>query len=59
MWLLLYIALHGNVEGTATILRACQTKQECQAWRNHVGFEMAAAYPYERSFVIECRKVKT
>ena len=58
MWLLLYIALQGNVEGTATILRACQTQQECHVWRNHVGFWMAEAYPHERSFVIECRKVK-
>jgi hypothetical protein len=29
--------------------------QECQIERNRIGFEMAAAYPYDRDFVIACR----
>ena len=31
------------------------TSEECQSERNRIGCEMAAAYPYERDYVIACR----
>lgn len=37
------------------VLNAFATAEECQGERNRVGFEMAAAYPYERDFVIACQ----
>ena len=38
-----------------TVLNTYATYEECQRERNRVGFEMAAAYPYERDFVIVCQ----
>jgi hypothetical protein len=56
MWLLIMVLLNG-VPGitTTTVLRTYATSEQCQNARNHVGFEMAAAYPYERDFVIACK----
>ena len=38
-----------------TVLNTFATSEECQSERNRIGFEMAAAYPYERDFVIACQ----
>ena len=56
MWLLVIILLN-SVPGisTVTVLQAYATSQECQSERSRVGYEMAAAYPDERDFVIACR----
>jgi hypothetical protein len=37
------------------VLNTFATSEECQIERNRIGFEMAAAYPYERDFVIACQ----
>ena len=37
------------------VLNTFATYEECQIERNRIGFEMAAAYPYDRDFVIACR----
>jgi hypothetical protein len=52
MWLLI-----NTVPGLEkiTVLNTFATPEECQSERNRIGFEMAAAYPYERDFVIACR----
>ena len=57
MWLLLMVLLNNDVAGfsKAIVLNTYATSEQCQAARNQVGFEMAAAYPYERDFVITCR----
>jgi hypothetical protein len=56
MWLLIMILLN-TVPGLEkiTVLNTFTTSEECQSERNQIGFEMAAAYPYERDFVIACR----
>ncbi len=56
MWMLIIILLN-SVPGinTTTVLQTYNTSQECQRERNRVGYEMAAAYPYERDFVIACK----
>ena len=56
MWLLIMILLN-TVPGLEKImvLNTFATPEECQSERNRIGFEMAAAYPYERDFVIACR----
>lgn len=56
MWLLTLILLN-DVHGLTktTVLETYTTAQECQIERNRIGFEMAAAYPYERDFVIVCQ----
>ena len=56
MWLLILILLN-DVPGLTktTVLQTYTTAQECQIERNRIGFEMAAAYPYERDFVIACQ----
>jgi hypothetical protein len=56
MWLLV-IVLFNNVPGLDHIMKleTYATYQECQSERNRIGFEMAAAYPYERDFVIACQ----
>jgi hypothetical protein len=56
MWLLIMILLN-TVPGLEkiTVLNTFSTPEECQSERNRIGFEMAAAYPYERDFVIACR----
>ena len=56
MWFLIIVLLNG-VPGlhTITVLQTYGTSQECQAERNRVGYEMAAAYPYDRDFVIACQ----
>ena len=57
MWLLIMVLLNNGVPGLDKImvLQTYATSQECQIERNRVGYEMAAAYPYERDFVIACR----
>ena len=56
MWLLIMVLLNG-IPGfaTTTVLHTYATSEQCQTARNRVGFEMAAAYPYERDFVITCQ----
>ena len=56
MWLLIMILLN-DVPGLDKImvLHTYATSQECQIERNRIGYEMAAAYPYERDFVIACQ----
>jgi len=56
MWFLLMVLLN-DVPGlhTITVLHTYATSQECQVERNRVGYEMAAAYPYDRDFVIACQ----
>ncbi|HEV8329225.1 MAG TPA: hypothetical protein VGQ08_17250 [Nitrospiraceae bacterium] len=56
MWFLV-IVLFNNVPGLdhITVLQTYATSQECQSERNRIGYEMAAAYPYDRDFVIACQ----
>ena len=56
MWLLIMVLLNG-IPGfaTTTVLHTYATSEQCQHERNRVGFEMAAAYPHERDFVIACQ----
>ncbi|HXV67829.1 MAG TPA: hypothetical protein VD738_02810 [Nitrospira sp.] len=56
MWFLIIILLN-DVPGLSkiTVLQTYPTAQECQSERNRVGYEMAAAYPYERDFVVACQ----
>ena len=56
MWLLIIVLLN-IVPGLEkiTVLNTFATAEECQIERNRIGFEMAAAYPYERDFVIACQ----
>lgn len=56
MWLLIMILLNTvpRLE-KITVLNTLTTSEECQSERNRIGFEMAAAYPYERDIVIACR----
>ncbi|MGH7146825.1 MAG: hypothetical protein ACREIJ_02855 [Nitrospiraceae bacterium] len=56
MWLLIMILLN-DVPGLDKImvLHTYATSHECQIERNRIGYEMAAAYPYERDFVIACQ----
>ena len=56
MWLLVMILLN-DVQGfnKVMVLNTYATAQECQIERSRVGYEMAAAYPYERDFVIACQ----
>ena len=37
------------------VLNTFETEEACLVERHRVGYEMAAAYPHERDFVIECR----
>jgi len=56
MWLLI-VVLRNTMPGLEkiTVLNTFATSEECQSERSRRGFEMAAAYPYERDFVIACR----
>jgi hypothetical protein len=56
MWLLIIVLLN-IVPGLEkiTVLNTFATSEECQIERNRIGFEMAAAYPYDRDFVIACQ----
>jgi len=56
MWFLLLVLLN-DAPGLnkVTVLHTYTTPQECQRERNRVGYEMAAAYPYDRDFVIACQ----
>ncbi len=56
MWLLVIVLLN-IVPGlnNVTVLNTFATAEECQVERNRIGFEMAAAYPNERDFVIACQ----
>ena len=55
MWLLVIVLLN-TVPGLDRIMKleTYATAQECQSERNRIGYEMAAAYPYDRDFVIAC-----
>jgi hypothetical protein len=56
MWVLVFVLLHpvfGQAE--ATVLAQFPTHRACQRERDRIGYEMAASYPYERDFVLECR----
>jgi hypothetical protein len=56
MWLLLIVLLNVVPGFTQnTLLNTYGTAEECESERNRIGFEMAAAYPYERDFVIVCQ----
>jgi len=57
MWILVIILLN-NVPGIDRTMKleTYATYQQCQIERNRIGFEMAAAYPYDRDFVIACRR---
>jgi len=56
MWMLVIILLN-VVPGLekVMVLNTFATSEECQIERNRISFEMAAAYPYERDFVIACK----
>lgn len=56
MWLLVMVLLN-IVPGLekVMVLNSFATAEEYQSERNRIGFEMAAAYPYERDFVIACQ----
>ena len=56
MWLLIIVLLN-IVPGLEkiTVLNTFATSEECQSERNRIGFEMAAAYPYERDFITACQ----
>jgi hypothetical protein len=56
MWLLVIVLLN-TVPGLDKIMKleTYATSEECQVERNRIGYEMAAAYPYERDFVIACQ----
>lgn len=56
MWLLVIVLL-SNVPGLDKMIKleTYATSEECQIERNRIGYEMAAAYPYERDFVIACQ----
>jgi len=56
MWLLIIVLLN-IVPGLdkSMVLNTFATPEECQSERNRIGFEMAAAYPHERDFVIACQ----
>ena len=56
MWLLIIVLLN-IVPGLdkVMVLNTFATSEECQIERNRIGFEMAAAYPYDRDFVIACQ----
>ncbi len=60
MWLLVIVLLNA-APGLApvTVLGQYPTQDVCQAERRRVGFEMAAAYPYDRDFVIACQRCRT
>lgn len=55
MWLLVIVLLT-PVPGLApvTVLNEFATKLECQQERNRIGFDMAASYPMEHTFNIDC-----
>jgi hypothetical protein len=56
MWLLVIVLL-SNVPGFDKMIKleTYATFEECQIERNRIGYEMAAAYPNERDFVIACQ----
>jgi len=56
MWLLVIVLLN-SVPGLDRIMKleTYATYQECQIERNRIGYEMAAAYPHDRDFVIACQ----
>ena len=56
MWMLVIILLNAVPGLDATIkLETYATARDCQSERNRIGYEMAAAYPYDRDFVIACQ----
>ena len=56
MWQLVIILLTVVPDiQTVTVLFTYDTYEECQVERNRVGFDMAASYPYELDFVVDCR----
>ena len=55
MWLLLMV-LFAQLPTRVAVLSTYPTAESCQQARDHVGFEMAEAYPHERDFIIICVK---
>jgi hypothetical protein len=56
MWLFVIVLLNGDTGiNTVTVLDTYGNLQECQHERNRVSYEMAAAYPNDRDFVIACK----
>ena len=56
MWILVIILLNAVPGLDKTMkLETYATAQECQSERNRIDYEMAAAYPYDRDFVIACQ----
>ena len=56
MWILVITLLNAVPGLDKTMkLETYATAQECQSERNRIGYEMAAAYPYDRDFVIACQ----
>lgn len=55
-WMLIIVLLN-IVPGLdkSMVLNTFATSEECQIERNRIGFEIAAAYPYERDFLIACQ----
>lgn len=56
MWLLVMVLLT-NFPGVdrVTVLETYPTWEDCRTERNRIAMEMAAAYPHDRDFVLECR----
>jgi hypothetical protein len=56
IWLLVIVPLN-IVLGLekVRVLNTFATSEECQSERSRIGFEMAAAYPNDRDFVIACQ----
>jgi len=58
MWFLIMVLLNMNdMPGLDKIivLQTYATSQECQSERDRIGYEMAAAYPDDRDFVLACQ----
>lgn len=61
LWAVLFVHLMVHpvslqeFEDFSVVLETFDTVMACEDKRNSIGFEMAAAYPYERDFKIVCR----
>lgn len=56
MWFLMMVLLN-LVPGFQqnTVLNTFATFEECRIERNRIGFDMAASYPYDGDFRLECQ----
>jgi len=43
------------VPGHDTVIERFETQEACMEERNRIGFEMAAAYPYDHDFDVVCQ----